>query len=266
MSKMSLLELTQDILNSLSSDEVNSISDTPDSVQVAQIIKGTYDSFLANRNWPHTRKLIQLQPSGDSTLPTHVVVQDSVKELCFVNYDCAKLDDGSRKMFKTMKWKEPDDFLRYLNMRNNTQPNTVGITDPTSGVYLIIKTDQAPTCFTSFDDKTLIFDSYDSSVDDTIQQSKFQAMAYVTPTWIHSDSAIPDLPEEAFPGFLAECTSVASLRLNQAADQKAEQNSQRQQTWLARKAWRVNGGVKYPNFGRTGSYHRDPTFKRDETN
>lgn len=264
MAKLSLLELTQDILNSLTSDEVNSISDTPDSVQVAQIIKTTYDAFIANRNWPHLRRLIQLLPSGNALLPTHITVQDSIKELSFINYDCAKLADGAKKIYKEMKWKEPDDFLRYVNMRNSTDANVLSIIDPTSGVYLLIRKDQAPTYFTSFDDNTLIFDSYDSAVDSTLQQHKFQAMAFVNPTWTHNDNFIPDLPEEAFPGFLAEAKSTASLELNQIANQKAEQTAQRQQTWLARKAWRVNGGVKYPNYGRHGSRHRDPTFKRDD--
>jgi hypothetical protein len=34
------------------------------------------------------------------------------------------------------------------------------------------------------------------------------------------------------------------------ADQKAEQESGRQNKWLARKARRVAGGIQYPNYGR----------------
>lgn len=263
MTKKTLLQLTQDVLNDISSDEVNSINDTPDSVQVATIIKNVYLEMIAHRNWPHLRKLIQLQASGDSTLPTHMTVQDEIKELSFINYNCARVEDGYKRLFQPMKWKEQDDFLRYLNSRDNTQSNVIDVMDPSSGITLSIRNDLPPACFTSFDDKTLVFDSYDSAVEDTLQQSKIQAMAFVNPTWVHSDTAVPDLPEEAFPALLSEAISVASLRLNQAADQKAEQSSQRQQAWLARKVWRVNGGVRYPNYGRKAGYRKDPTFKRD---
>lgn len=263
MAKKTLLQLTQDVLNDISSDEVNSINDTPDANQVALIIKNVYLEMIAHRNWPHLRKLIQLQASGNVSLPTHMTVQDEIKELIFVNYNCAKVEDGDKRIFQPMKWKEQDDFLRLLNSRDNTQSNVIDVVDPSSGITLAIRNDLPPTYFTSFDDKTLVFDSFDSEIDDTLQQSKIQAMAFVNPSWTHSDSFIPDLPEEAFPALLSEATSVASLRLNQAADQKAEQSSQRQQAWLARKSWRVNGGIRYPNYGRKSAYKKDPTFRRD---
>ena len=44
MAKMTLLAMVQDILNDMDGDEVNSISDTVEAEQVAQIIKTTYDS------------------------------------------------------------------------------------------------------------------------------------------------------------------------------------------------------------------------------
>ena len=54
--KMNLLEITQDILNDMDGDEVNSIDDTFESAQIAQIIKSTYYAIISNRNWPHTRR------------------------------------------------------------------------------------------------------------------------------------------------------------------------------------------------------------------
>ena len=43
MPKMSLLEMTQDILSDMDSDEVNSINDSVESLQVLGIIKNTYE-------------------------------------------------------------------------------------------------------------------------------------------------------------------------------------------------------------------------------
>lgn len=261
--KMTLLELVQDILSDLDSDEVNSISDTQESEQIAQIVKSTFYAQMNTRNWPHTRKLIRLESSGSDALPTHTKLADPVKELISVSYNCVKLGETKRQ-YRNIKYVNPDDFLRVTNRRNSDESNIDIIVDPT-GVELLIRNDLAPTYLTSFDDETIVFDSYDSSVDDTIQNSKVQAMGYVIPGWSTEDDFIPDLPDEAFTALLEEAKSRAALKLKQTADQKAEQEAGRQNRWLSRKAWRVAGGVKYPDYGRKGrNCYRDPTFRQDD--
>lgn len=246
--KLSLLDIVQDILSDMSSDEVNSIDDTPESLQVAQIVKATYFAMLSNRNWPHTKRLIELTPSLSSLRPTHVTVPENVKEMVIINYDTAKTTD-TRKLYKEVKWLENDAFLFMLNARNSADTDVVTVADP-SGVELLIQKDKAPSYYTSFDDKVIILDSYDSNVDSTIQADKLQAIAYIVPSWTHTDSFIPDLPTEAFPALLEEAKSRAMFKLKEVQDIKAEQEAGRQHRWLSRKAWTVNGGIKYPNYGR----------------
>lgn len=260
--KMTLLELTQDILNDLDSDEVNSIDDTLESAQVAQIIKSTYYAQMSNRNWPHLKRLLTLVNSGDDSLPTHMTVQEEIKEMVSVKYNTAKVND-LRKIYTSVRYIEPDDFLRHTNSRNNTQANVDVIVDP-SGVELFIRNDLAPTYFTSFDDSVLVFDAYDKAVDDTIQSSKMQAVAYVMPSWEVSDDFIPDLPSEAFTALLEEAKSRCFVKLKQQTDPTAAAEARRQQAWLSRKAWRVAGGVRYPSYGRGRvKTWKDPTFRQD---
>lgn len=247
--KLSLLDMTIDILNDIDSDPVNSIDDTMESQQVAQIIKSSYFAMISNRNWPHTKKPIQFDSSLDPSLPTHTQLPENVKELIFINYNKSK-DGETRKRFVPIKWKNPDEFLHILNGRNNDADNIDVIVDP-SGVELLIQTDKHPDYYTSFDDDTIVFDSYDKEVDTTIQNTKMQAHGYVIPSWSMQDSFIPDLPVDAFTALLEEAKSRASLKLRQVSDQKAEQETQRQQRWLSRKDWRVHGGIQYPNYGRS---------------
>ncbi|MDB4302076.1 hypothetical protein N9924_00775 [bacterium] len=261
MFKKTLLEIVQDILNDMDSDEVNSIDDTFESQQVAQIVSSTFQAMISNRNWPHLRKLVQVAPSGDSSLPTHMTVQDNIKEMLFLNYNTVKLGE-TRKRYKRMKWVEPDDFLRISNQRNNDSANVDVIVDPT-GVELLVLNDREPTHYTSFDDETLVFDAYDSAVDSTLQQVKVQAQAYVTPSFVLTDSHIPDLPEEAFTALIEEAKAKAFFKLKQMQDVKAEQEAGRQQRWLSRKAWRVNGGIIYPNYGRATRKTRNSVFDKD---
>lgn len=249
MAKMTLLEIVQDIANDISSDFVNSIEDTEESQMIAQIVKSTYLAMMSNRNWPHQKKTVSLTSYGDSSYPVHMRVVEDIKELIFVNYDKKKTGE-TRKQYGKVKWIDSDQFLFKTNQNNSDDSTVDTIVDP-SGIEIFIRNDKAPEYYTSFDDETLVFDSYDSSVDTVLQASKFQTQAYVMNSWVNSDDAVPDLPSEAFTALLEEAKSRAALKLAKEADQKAEQEAGRQHRWLSRKAWQVNGGIKYPNYGRT---------------
>lgn len=258
--KYTLLEIVVDIMNDMDSDLVNSIDDTFESQQVAQIVKTTFFEMIGNRNWPHLNKALVLDSSNDPNYPTHMSVTQSLKELSFINYDVRTSEDDKRD-YKQMKWKDPDDFLLYINRRNSDNDNVEIIKDY-SGVELLIFNDAPPTYYTSFDDDKIIFDSYDSSMGATLLSAKTQAKGYINPTWSHADNAVPDLPIEAFPALIAEAKSVAFNALKQMENGKAEQQSRRQQAWLSQKAWKIKGGLQYPNYGRKRrSYPSQPLRK-----
>lgn len=250
MSKMTLLELVVDILNDLNSDSVNSIDDTIESQQVAQIVKSTYFALMHVRNWKGNQQLLNLIASGDNALPTHVTLPENLSELSFINYD-SRLKTDNRKVYRTIRYVYPDEFLRRQNQYNDTVDYVDIIQDP-SGVELFIRNDMPPTIWTSFDDKVIVFDSYNKAIEDTIQSNKIQAMGYVTPDWEMTDDFIPVMPEEAFTLLLEEAKSRASMKLNQQPDQKAEQEAGRQNRWLAGKQWRAHKGARTPNYGRRG--------------
>lgn len=251
MAKLSVLDMVQDILSDMNSDEVNSITgsftDTLESMQVAQIIKSVYNETMARKNWPHLKKLTQLSPLG-AAQPTHMSVEDDIKEVIALNYDKRKLGD-TKPNFEAVDWMEPDDFLLHTNARNTDKTNFISVVDP-SGVAILIRNDQAPAYYTTFDDYHVVFDSYDSAVDTNLQASKTQLRAYVMPTFTLSDDHVPDMPTEMFPTFLAECKSTCFARLKQMVDQKAEQQAARGMRWQSHKSWQINGGWKFPNYGR----------------
>lgn len=263
MAKKNLLAIVQDIINDIDTDPVNSIDDTPESQQVAQIVQSTYEAIMSNRTWPHTARLVSINSSTDNTKPNIMTFDDQIKELISVYYNKAKLGE-TRLRYEPVKYVEPDDMLRIFYGRNTDDTDVDVIVD--GAQTYVIKNDVHPTSFTSFDDNTLVFDSYDSSVDSILQSSKTQVRAYVTPVFQMSDDYIPDLPEEAFAYLIEEAKSKAAYKIAQKPDEKAEQESRRQNQWLSRKAWRVNGGIKYAQFGRGRfgtRYKTEPTFKED---
>lgn len=263
--KQNLLEMTQDILSDMDGDYVESINDTDEATQVAQIIKSTYYALMSNRNWPHTARAVNLEPVGDLDRPTHMKINEEIKELISVYYDKSReIDD--RIDYRQISYIDPDQFLRYTNRRNNVDVNTRVILD-TSGIKFMIVTNKAPEFFTSFNDTDLVFDSYDSGIDSTLQSAKIQARAYVIPIFEMEDDFIPDLPGEAFSLLIEEAKSKAMLKLKSVQDVKAEQEAGRQSRWLSRKSWRAHAQDIYPfDYGRRsrgGGYRKDPTFRRD---
>ena len=246
--KRTLLDIVQEIQSDLDFDEIESIDDTVESEQIVVIVKSTYYAMMNNRDWPHLRRSIQITSLGDTAKPTHMKIQDGVKELCFLKYNKQKLG-ATKKDYGDITFLQPDHFLHKTNQEDSSSANVLTVTD-TGGIELLVRTDRAPSYATSFDDEYVVFDSYDSAVDSTMQESKIQAVAYVIPAWSSADDFIPDLPENAFPALVEEAKSKAALRLAQKPDEKAEQEAGRQNRWLARRARRINGGIQYPNYGR----------------
>ena len=256
---MTLLDIVQDILSEMDSDEVNSLSDTIESEQVAQIVKTTYSEMMSNRNWPHLKKLIQFESSTDLSLPTHQKLGVDVKELTLVKYDI-RTGSETKRVYKDVKYLAPEEFLNKTNSRDSDALDSQLVVDPT-GVEIILKTNKAPEYFTSFDEEVLVFDSFDNTASNTLVTARFQCQGYVMPTWVHSDTAIPDLPSEAFSALLEESKSVCFHTLKQVNNDKAEQKARRQQRWLSQKAWAVSDNELYPDYGRKSvGFRNNPYF------
>lgn len=262
--KLTLLEYVQDILNDMGSDQVDSILDTFESEQVAQIVKSTYLSMMSNRNWPHLKRSVELELYSGYN-PTTLVVPEYVKEIVLINYNVRRVG-STRDFVQEMKWLENDEFLRRGNSLDSNSPNVEVLNDDMSGMRYYIRNDTPPKYYTSFDDKHIIFDAYEKGFAENLIPGIAQVLAYIMPIWIHEDDAIPDLPEEAVVALLEEAKSRAMFRIKQMVDTKAEQESQKQQRWLSRKAWSVHGGIQYPNYGRRGRNGRcsNPYFSKND--
>lgn len=246
--RQNLLAIVQDILSDMDGDEVNSIFDTEESEQVAKIVRSTYSAIVSHTTWPHTRRATALVPRSDSNFPTHMTLAENVKELISVRYNIASQGETRKKYFE-LKYLDPDDFLRKINTRNNDNEDVDVIIDD-SGIELLIRNNRYPQYYTSFDDTNVIFDAYNSEVDSTLTEDKFQAQAYIIPEFRMEDTFIPDLPVDAFSMLVEEATSKCQFKLRQFQDIKAEQEATRQSRWMSRKNWRVEGGIRYTDFGR----------------
>lgn len=248
---MSLLEIVNSVLSDMDSDEVNSINDTIEALQVVSIAKDTFFWLMSKRDWPHLKALGVLDNVSDVTRPNYLQIPTNVYEITYFAYN-RRDDNDTRDKYKELTYLEPDVFLSRQNQLNETNSNITQVTDG-SGIKYNIYNDRPPTYWTSFDDTLIICDAYESAVESTLQGSKTQIHGIREPVWISTDTAVPDLPNEVVPTYLEEVKSAAFLALKEVANEKAESRSQRGQRRLSRKAWKARGGYNLPNYGRKGN-------------
>jgi hypothetical protein len=246
--KQTLLEMVQEILSDMNSDSVNSIYDTIEATQVARIIKSVYEIQMTSGDWPHLMKLFKLASSTDSTKPTHVYMEDDVARIEWAKYDIRETY-ASPIRYRDVQWMEPKAFVDMVMQRDPSKDNILTVMDY-HGTPLLVRTDHHPEWFTTFDDDFLVFDSYNSDVDSTIQQSKLQVFGKVLPTFNMQDGFVIDLPSKHFPAFKEECKSAAFLRIKEVFDAKSDDYAKKAKGYLSRERRRINNGIRYPNYGR----------------
>ena len=248
---MTLLEIVQSCLSVTDSDEVNTITDTVEAQQVAQIVKDTYYELITNLGIPEHDVLLPLSALGDTSKPNYMKIPSNAADVEDVRYD-ARAYGETDPAWKDVVYMDPVTFLKRVQARKLSDSNVISVTD-FNGVVLHIINDYPPSYWTSFDDEYLVFDSYDSAVDSTLQSSKSSVIANVEPSWIEDDDFIPDLDHNFFPLLLAECKSMSFAILKQASNPKVEQKARQQKITTQNDKYRfkeknlLDGA---PNFGR----------------
>lgn len=211
--RRTLLELTQSILNDLDGEPVNSIFDTEEATQYANVVRDTYFNIVAARETPEHDELLKLTALSDSTRPNFFLYPTNVKEIRLFEYD-------GREVY----WKDP---IKFLDSMPNAGDDVISVADPVSGILLSIRTDKNPRYYTSFDNQYIVCDSYNRAVDTTLQESKTRCWGTKYPTFTMSDAFVPDLNETLFPYLLAESKSVCFSVFKSGSDPKVEQAARR---------------------------------------
>lgn len=245
--KMTLLDMVQDILSDMNSDNVNSLNDTVEATQVAQIIKSTYLFILSKMDRPWLGTLFQLE-AGNATYPTRMKIPDDIDKVSWVKYN--KIETGGTDaVWSDVTYKNPKEFIDLTYARNSSATNVATLT-VANNVPVFILNDTPPSYWTTFDDEYMIFDSYDSAVETNLQASKTSCYGIQEPSWSMSDTFIPDLPSVMFPYLLAEAKATCMLRLKQTQDPKAEKMARDGKTRTQYSQWRTGQDKSGPNFGR----------------
>lgn len=250
--KKTLLTMTQSILSDMDSDEVNSISDTVESLQVAQIIENAFYYHSSINTFPEHREIFTLDALADVDRPTHMQVPTTVSVVDWVRYDVQTATSTDLR-YTDIEYLPPDEFVNSTSSRASSDA-TVQTVLENSDIKLLVRNDRAPSYWTSFDDEFLVFDSFDSDVDSTLQKSKTMCYGVTMPVFSLTDSYVPDIDDHLFPLLENEAKSQAFIDLKQQANPKAEQRARKVLTKHQYREDRLGSEKRFlgPNYGRRG--------------
>ena len=246
MAKKTVLELVQSILSSLDLDNVNSISDLEEAVQVSLILERSYNALIARKQWKFMEKVQNLESVADIDKPTKLKIPDNVNRINCLRYKT--LNDSGKIQWKELKYRFPCDFIDFVQRRDPSESNILNTTND-DGVEMYIQNDKEPEFWTSFDDTFIYFDNIDQNDTSTIVGSGSSIKAIVEQPWQNVDTFIPPIPQDMFTALEAEARSIAWTEFKQVPNQKAEQIARRQYIIMRENEPRVEEQRVFQNYG-----------------
>lgn len=249
--KFTVIEMVQKVLESLGSDEVNSLDDTVEATQVGRLLEDMYYELLNQKEWPWLKSLRQLESVSDSTRPNFLRIPDTVTRIDNFRYDCTdRVTEPLEPLdIQSVTWLHPEDFLKKVQGRSSDSDNVDEITT-SEGIRLLIFNDACPTWWTSFDDEFVVTDSYDVNIETTLEANRSQVLVKEIPTFTRQDSFVADAPANFFQLWLAETKKTAYNYWRQEVSPTDEQRARRGLAVLRRDAQRTNNDDGKVKFGR----------------
>lgn len=177
-----LLDMVNACLIDINRPTVETVGGSVDAMKVEQIYKQIYLSLIARKLWPFRKEVISLDSISDVNRPVVMSIPDNVERIEEVLYGYDR--------HVPITYVEPEQFLAS-HQADGT--NKIEVTVSSKG-RVFVSNDAAPTCWTSFDDKEIVFNSYDSSKEDTLNSSNCMAIGFVVPSWPTDGDGRVDIP------------------------------------------------------------------------
>ncbi len=150
-----------------------------------------------------------------------------------------------------MHWCEPLEFLDRIDAVSSSGSDYDTVLENSAGTTLRIVNNKFPSFYTSFDNKRIIMDSYNSAYDDTLQASKVRAYGTVLPTFNESDgSSTVDLDPAHTQYLLKEATARCFDLYKGGVTPKLEQSVKRVKNHLRNDRFRTERPNTRNDYGR----------------
>jgi hypothetical protein len=212
----------------LDGDEVNSFADTAESLAVANIIKECYYEIISELQPKESEGLFHLDASTDNTKPCVMYLPATVSNIKHLKYNVG--DTVTDTNFRDLDYMPVTQFFDYMNGLDSYGENWVDtqvVTMAGGDFNVKYRNDSHPSYWTSPDDHTIIFDSFDSSVETTLTSARTYGIGALVPTFIMSDTYVPQIDARQFQLLLNAAKAQAFVEIKQTANEKAERKERK---------------------------------------
>lgn len=202
--------MVQRISEFIDGETINSIGDTRESSQIANIVKETYQYLLQTReintrdNIVHFDDVVQAEEK-----PNYLKYKDTVFEIFDLQYK--DLDSGR---YSRVQYLDPEVFLQKALSLDPNDENVQQVVDYSNITYYI-RNDKQPSYYTSFDDIHIAFDSYNSSLETTVHDNNVIAQGRYMPEFALEDDFVPNMAPQHFPLLLSKSKEIAGVELKE---------------------------------------------------
>ena len=260
-----LLRTVQDILSAMDSDEVNSISDTIESEQVAMCVETVYNQMVSEYDLPAKTKVIRPGATDDYTNgKTRLFLDDDDLTLSYLEYD-SRTSASAAPNYKRITMLSNDEFLDRVKNLDSSDSNKEEQTWPNSTFKFAVYTDRAPSYGTLVEESIIVLDAYDSDLDSSILNAKTLAEGQTDGTFQRADDALIDLPKELYTGLLVNAMELAMSLYKGEAPMKVQDLARNGRVRQQRAKHKLRNQRRTgPNYGR-GAAKGGSVFDDDGT-
>ena len=255
MAEFTLLEYIQDIASSLDSDEVSNYDDSVESLQIAKIIRTVYNDLQARADLPEHYTLFSLTASGDNAKPVLMTRPSDANSIVWVQYNKV-LSGDTDPVWQEVYYKPLEEFLAHTDQFKVSDTEVAAMTQTIGSdtVQFIYRNDRAPNFFTTYNDSTILFDSFDSEVDTTLQSIKTRCYGRKDKAFTMSNSFVPFLDRDLSTLLLNESKLLAFAELKQMGHEEARKWANRGWTKMQKQKRAINQDRseldRAPNYAR----------------
>jgi hypothetical protein len=244
MEKLTLLQMTQNILSAMNSDEVNSITDTVESQQVADEIQNTFRDLYTNHDFGTFEGLVNLVSPGSTSTPNVLTLPTNVQFVKWIKYRDYR-NTSSDITYIDCVYVDPEVFIRNIVEQADPASNVNVQLLSTSPITYPIANDRAPRYYTIFEDtQSIVFDAFDATNESYLTGSNALAWAIQYKTFSMTDSFIPPIPASEFPHLLAEAKNACFINIKEIANSNEASRARRQLVRSQRRPVSVSGQKK----------------------
>jgi hypothetical protein len=250
MAKRTILQLVQQLGESIGSDEIDTLDETIEASEIATILEQTVTEVISRKRWEFIKdrvRQLDIRDIASTQLNTLVIPSDVTRINCLKYRDTNNADVTT---FIKLTYMQPCEFIEFVQARNSADSNITAIAND-DGVLINVLTDNAPTRWTSFDEENITFDAYDATLGTGNLIADSVIIADIVPVIDYTDAtATLKVPERMETLIYNEAVSTCAIRLRQTVDPKAERVARRQHIALREQEHITNKDIKEANYAR----------------